>query len=127
MPADFYRSPVPEQLWERIRNEFRLPSLEQVRERLSTVQEDPEPVIWQLFRVFIDEGTYCPGFQFRPGLTLEPVVVALFERAMQLGIPHNCGAVDDGPLPRAEGIPSGGPARQYRCLDTACGAGTSLH
>ena len=61
MPADLYRSAVPEQLWERIRNEFRLPILEQVRERLSTVHEDPEPVMRQIFRVFIDEGTYCPG------------------------------------------------------------------
>lgn len=37
MPADLYRSPVPEQLWERIRNEFHLPSLEQVRERLAAI------------------------------------------------------------------------------------------
>ncbi|MGO4591027.1 hypothetical protein [Paenarthrobacter sp. 2TAF44] len=42
----------------------------------------------QIFRV-IDGGTYCPGFQFRPDLTLEPVMVALFEWAMDLGIPHN--------------------------------------
>ncbi|VXB66617.1 conserved hypothetical protein [Arthrobacter sp. 9V] len=89
MPADLYRSPVPEQLWERIRTEFHLPSLEQVRERLSAVHEDPEPVIRQLVRVFLDGGTYCPGYQFRPDQTLEPVVVALFERAMELRIPHN--------------------------------------
>ena len=44
----------------------------------------------QLVRVFIDdEGTYCPGFQFFPDLTLDPVVVELFERAMELRIPHN--------------------------------------
>jgi hypothetical protein len=84
-----YRSPVPEQLWERIRNEFHLPSLEQVRERLSAIHEDSEPMMRQLVRVFIDEGTYCPGFQFRPDLTLDPVVVGLFERAMELQIPHN--------------------------------------
>lgn len=88
MTADLYSSPVPEQLWERIRDEFKLPSLEQVRERLSAAHEDPEPVMRQLVRVFT-EGTYCPGFQFRPDLTLEPVVVALFERAMELRIPHN--------------------------------------
>ncbi|WP_256870730.1 hypothetical protein [Paenarthrobacter nitroguajacolicus] len=56
MPADLYRSPVPEQLWERIRNEFGLPSLEQVRERLSAMHEDPEPVMRQLVRVFTGEG-----------------------------------------------------------------------
>ncbi|YCK79721.1 hypothetical protein M1D89_01435 (plasmid) [Arthrobacter sp. D3-18] len=89
MPADLYRSPVPEQLWKRIRNEFHLPSLEQVRERFASVHEDPEPVMRQLVRVFLDGGTYCPGYQFRPDQTLEPVVVALFERAMELRIPHN--------------------------------------
>lgn len=90
MPADLYHSPIPEQLWERIRNEFQLPSLEQVRERLSAIHEDPEPMMRQLVRVFIyDEGTYCPGFQFRPDLSLDPVVVGLFERAMELRIPHN--------------------------------------
>ncbi|WOC63478.1 hypothetical protein RI444_22760 (plasmid) [Paenarthrobacter sp. AT5] len=89
MPTDFYRSPIPEQLWERIRNEFNLPGLEQVRERLSTVHEDPEPIMRQLARVFIGEGVYCPGFQFRPDLTLDPVVVGLFDRAMELRIPHN--------------------------------------
>lgn len=89
MPADLYRSPIPEQLWERIRNEFHLPSLEQVRERFATVHEDPEPVMQQLVRIFLDGGTYCPGYQFRPDQTLEPVVVALFERAMELRIPHN--------------------------------------
>lgn len=89
MLADLYRSAVPEQLWERIRNEFRLPGLEQVHERLSAIHEDPKPVMQQLSRVFIDEGTYCPGYQFRPDLTLEPVVVELFERAMELRIPHN--------------------------------------
>lgn len=89
MPANLYTSPVPEQLWERIRNEFHLPSLEQVHERLSAIHEDPEPVMQQLVRVFIGEGTYCPGYQFRPDVTLEPVVVALFERAMELRIPHN--------------------------------------
>ncbi|MCP1415476.1 hypothetical protein [Paenarthrobacter sp. A20] len=89
MPADLYRSHVPEQLWERIRNEFHLPSLEQVRERFSAVHEDPEPVMRELVRVFLDGGTYCPGYQFRPDLTLDPVVLELFKRAMELRIPHN--------------------------------------
>lgn len=89
MPADLYRSPVPEQLWGRIRKEFQLPSLEQVRERFSAVREDPEPVMRQVVRIFLDGGTYCPGYQFRSDLTLESVVVALFERAMELRVPHN--------------------------------------
>ncbi len=89
MPADLYRSPIPEQLWERIRNEFHLPSLEQVRERFATVHEDPEPVMQQLVRIFLDGGTYCPGYQFQTDLTFEPVVLQLYERAMELRIPHN--------------------------------------
>ena len=90
MDTDLYRSPIPEQLWARIRNEFHLPSLEQVREKYSALHEDPEPLIRQLVRVFTADGTtYCPGYQFRPNLTLDPVVLALFERAMELRIPHN--------------------------------------
>ncbi|MEJ2813974.1 hypothetical protein WBN73_20800 [Paenarthrobacter sp. CCNWLY172] len=54
------------------------------------MREDPESVMRQIVRVFMQDGpTYCPGFQFRPDLTLEPVVVALFERAMELRVPHN--------------------------------------
>lgn len=89
MPADLYRSPIPEQLWERIRKEFHLPSLEQVRERLSMTQENPVPAMSQVVRIFTDDGTYCPGYQFQPDLSLEPAVVALFKRAMELRIPHN--------------------------------------
>nr|WP_256869653.1 hypothetical protein [Paenarthrobacter ureafaciens] len=66
-----------------------MPSLEQVRERLSAVHHDPEPVMQQLVRIFLDGGTYCPGYQFRHDQTLDPVVVALFERAMELRVPHN--------------------------------------
>ncbi|MDP9903153.1 hypothetical protein [Arthrobacter bambusae] len=89
MPAAMYRSPVPEQLWERIRDEFGLPALEQVRERLSPIYEDPEPVMRQLVRIFLDEGTYCPGFQFCTDLSLNQLVVELFHRAVELRIPHN--------------------------------------
>lgn len=90
MTANLYRSPVPEQLWDRIREEFTLPTLEQVRDRLAALHEDPEPLMRQLTRVFVDDQTYCPGFQFSPDLSLSPVVVRVFERAMQLRIPHNC-------------------------------------
>ena len=87
-PTDMYRLPIQDQVWERIRSEFKLPTLDQVRERLSTLHEDPEPVMQQLVRV-IDEGTYCPGFQFLPDLSPHPVVLGLFRRAMELKIPHN--------------------------------------
>jgi hypothetical protein len=70
--ADMYRLPIQDQVWEPIRSEFKLPTLDQVRERLSTLHEDPEPVMQQLVRV-IDEGTYCPGFQFLlPDLSPHP-------------------------------------------------------
>lgn len=85
MPAH----PIPPQAWDNIRAEFTLPSLDQVHRRLSELMEDPEPIMRQLVRVFIGEGTYCPGFQFLSGGQLQPVVTALFQRAMELKIPHN--------------------------------------
>ena len=51
--------------------------------------EDPEPVIQQLVRVFIDDGTFCPGFQFLPGGQLQATVIGLFDRGLVLDIPHN--------------------------------------
>ena len=89
MPSPVSPGSVSDQTWEAIRTEFTLPSLEQVRRRLSELVEDPEPVMQQLVRVFIDEGTYCPGFQFLAGGRLHPSVNALFQRAMELKIPHN--------------------------------------
>jgi hypothetical protein len=89
MPADPYRSPIPLRLWDTIRDEFGLPALSQVRERLEAGSPEPEPVLRQLVRVFIDDGTFCPGFQFQPDLSLNRVVVALFQRAMELRVPHN--------------------------------------
>jgi hypothetical protein len=59
-----------------------------VHHRLSELMEDPEPVMRQLVRV-VDDGTYCPGFQFLPGGQLHPTVMGLFDRAMELQIPHN--------------------------------------
>lgn len=83
------RQPISDQTWEGIRQEFTLPALDQVRRRLSELMEDPEPVMQQLVRVFIDDGTFCPGFQFLPGGQLRQPVVALFQRALELQIPHN--------------------------------------
>lgn len=80
---------ISNQTWEGIKNEFTLPALAQVRRRLSQLTDNPEPVMQQLVRVFIDDGTFCPGFQFLPGGQLHPTVVGLFRRAMELQIPHN--------------------------------------
>jgi len=75
MPSPVSPGSVSDQTWEAIRAEFTLPALEQVRRRLSELVEDPEPVMRQLVRV-IDEGTYCPGFQFLAGGRLHPIVTA---------------------------------------------------
>jgi hypothetical protein len=82
--------PISDGVWEGIRAEFTLPALGQVRRRLAELMEDPEPVMRQLIRVFIGDGTFCPGFQFLPGGRLHPTVLALFQRALELDIPHNC-------------------------------------
>ncbi|MFK0007761.1 hypothetical protein ACIQTZ_11965 [Paenarthrobacter sp. NPDC090520] len=82
-------SPTLDHVWDQVRAEFTLPTLDQVRERLLTIHEDPDPVLQQLIRIFIDDGTYCPGYQFLPGLSLHPTVTALFRRAMELKVPHN--------------------------------------
>jgi hypothetical protein len=83
------RQTINDQTWAAIRTEFTLPTLGQVRRRLSELMEDPEPVMQQLVRVFIDDGTFCPGFQFLPGGQLHPQVIGLFGRALELQIPHN--------------------------------------
>jgi hypothetical protein len=82
-----YRRPVREQTWESIRKEFTRPAVEQARGRLSELVEDPEPVMQQLVRVFIAEGTFCPGFQLLAGGQLHPRVVGPFRRAIELKIP----------------------------------------
>lgn len=64
-------------------------ALAQVRLRLAELIDDPEPVMQQHVRVFIDDGTYCPGFQVLAGGQLHPAVMDLFSRAMELKIPHN--------------------------------------
>ncbi|WP_427131228.1 hypothetical protein [Pseudarthrobacter sp. S9] len=47
----------------------------------------------QLASVFINEGSYCPGFQFLPGGAPHPGVAGLFSRAMELKVPNNYFAV----------------------------------
>jgi hypothetical protein len=83
-----FSGPVPDEMWTALRNEFGLPSLKEVAARL-TVLSDPEPVLRALVRVFIGDGTFCPGFQFLPGGQLDPQVTTLFETALEAKVPHN--------------------------------------
>jgi hypothetical protein len=80
--------PVPDEMWRALRNEFGLPSLEQVQTRLRALP-DPELVLQSLVRVFIDDGTFCPGFQFRPDGHLDSRVTTIFRAAMEAKVPHN--------------------------------------
>jgi hypothetical protein len=83
------RGAIDDSAWAAVETEFTLPSIEQVRIRLAELMADPEPVMRQVVRVFIGDGTYCPGFQFLSGGRLHPTVTALFERALELQVPHN--------------------------------------
>ncbi len=81
--------PIPPAVWEEIRNEFTLPTQDQVRAKFGTLVADPEPLMRQLVRVFVGDETLCPGYQFINGAQLHPVVMQLFARAMELRIAHN--------------------------------------
>ena len=83
-----FSGPVPEGMWTALRQEFGLPTLEEVRARLDALP-DPEKVQRALVRVFIGDGTFCPGFQFLSGGTLDPRVTALCEAALEAKVPHN--------------------------------------
>jgi hypothetical protein len=80
--------PICDETWEAIRTEIALPPWSRSGPG-SELMEDPEPVMQRLVRVFIDAGTFCPGFQFLPGGQLHPTVVELFQRAMALKIAQN--------------------------------------
>jgi hypothetical protein len=118
------RQTINDQTWAGIRTEFTLPTLGQVHHRLSELMEDPEPVMQQLVRVFIDDDTFCPGFQFLPGGQLHPTVVGLFQRAMELQIPHNYFTVwmvtpsRDFAGARPVDQLKGGPAPLFRVLES---------
>ena len=53
MPSPIIGRPVPDEVWESVRAEFALPTVEQVRRRLAELMEDPAPVMRQLVRVFL--------------------------------------------------------------------------
>lgn len=84
-----YGNPIPPSVWDGIRAEFGLPTLDQARARLATIHPDPEPVMRDLVRVFVGTETLCPGFQFTDTFRVEPAVKVLFARAMELRIAHN--------------------------------------
>jgi hypothetical protein len=48
MPPPIIGRPVPDEVWEAVRAEFALPTVEQVRRRLAELMEDPAPVTRQL-------------------------------------------------------------------------------
>jgi hypothetical protein len=81
-----YWPAVPEHIWDRIREEFTLPPASELEAHLQAIGE-PE-AMRRAVRVFIGDGTFCPGFQLKDGLFHEPVLW-LFEQAMILKIPHN--------------------------------------
>lgn len=66
------RLPVHGRVWDGIRTEFTLPTMEQVRRMLAELLENPEPVMRQLVPVLISNGTLCLGIQFLPRRTTPP-------------------------------------------------------
>ncbi|MEO5317743.1 hypothetical protein PV761_03990 [Arthrobacter sp. CC3] len=84
--AERFWPAVPEHIWNSIREEFTLPTAADLETHFQSLG-DPE-AMRRAVRVFIGEGTFCPGFQLKDGLFHEPVL-RLFDRAMSLKIPHN--------------------------------------
>ena len=67
--------PIDESIRQGIDAEFALSFLEQLAHSYETQTAGPGSVLQKLGWVSIDDGTYCPGFQVRPGRSLPPVVV----------------------------------------------------
>lgn len=84
--AERFWPAVPDQIWDSIRGEFTLPTAADLEAHFQSLG-DPE-AMRRAVRVFIGEGTFCPGFQLKDGLFHEPVL-RLFDQAMSLKIPHN--------------------------------------
>lgn len=84
-----YGQVIPPAVWEGIRTECGLPTLAQVRTRLTSIHTDPEPIMRQLVRIFLEDETLCPGYQFTDTLEVKPAVLVLFTRAMELRMAHN--------------------------------------
>jgi hypothetical protein len=84
--AERFWPAVPEHIWDSIREEFTLPNAADLETHFQSLG-DPE-AMRRAVRVFIGEGTFCPGFQLKDRLFHEPVL-CLFDQAMSLKIPHN--------------------------------------
>lgn len=59
-----------------------------VRGAFQTLFNNPEPFLQQGVRIFTGDDTLFPGFQIVDGI-LSPTVLALFEKALELQVPHN--------------------------------------
>lgn len=81
---------VPDRVWDQIRAEFGLFTVDQLEMHFETLFDDPEPFMQQAVRVFIGDETFFPGFQMNEHNTgLHPVVLALYNQALKQGIPPN--------------------------------------
>lgn len=80
---------VPDHVWDRIKTEFTLPTEDELRTHFEARLSDPVPYMQRAVRVFIGDGTYCPGFQLSDDGTFRQPVLDLFTRAMELKFPHN--------------------------------------
>lgn len=99
--AERFWPAVPEHIWDSIREEFTLPTATDLEAHFQA-QGDTE-AMRRALRVFIGEGTFCPGFQLKDGRFHEPVL-RVFDQALGLKIPHNVFAAwMVSPLPGAAG------------------------
>lgn len=85
--------PVPDRVWDEIRAEFGLFTVDQFEMHFETLFDDPEPFLQQAVRVFVGDETFFPGFQMHDfqlhNTGLHPVVLALYNQALEQEIPHN--------------------------------------
>lgn len=83
---------MPASFWVDVRDQSRLWTLDEAERHFETLYGDAEPYMQQLVRVFLDDDTFAPAYQFLNG-ELDPRVLTLFERALELKVPHNAFSV----------------------------------
>lgn len=81
--------PVSEQILDRIRAEFGLVTVDRFEMHFEAIFDDPAPFLQQAVRVFVGDEIFFPGFQFHDTGRLHPVVLALYNQALEQKIPHN--------------------------------------
>jgi hypothetical protein len=90
-----------DEIWDRSRLDFGLMAQDAFEAQVEALYNDPEPVLRKAVQVFIEEDTLYPGFQIIDG-ALSPAVLALFDEALELQVPHNVSAAwMVTPLPEA--------------------------